>query len=342
MSKGEKNMKKKIFVFSVCFLVIITALPVSSTTVSEPTPQSQIRGNILYVGGLGPNNYTKIQDAINDAKDGDTVFVYDDSSPYFENVIINVSISLIGEDKHTTIIDGANSSNVVNLKADDVTITGFTILHGNNSGISISSNNNNIVDNILSDNLYGIMTNYGNLSIPSPPNTGHNMITQNRIIHNGFGVFFVNEWNSTFSRNIFSGSEIGIVELAAVNNNISFNMISENEISVFIVDAYNTMVYRNNISLNEGGVVTVITSADKILQNNFIGNNKSALTGQPLLSKIRMVKMKLQQPLRRNVWNGNYWDGPRSLPYIVPGLFKLRFSVDWHPAQKPYDIPVGR
>lgn len=45
-------------------------------------------GNKLYVGGTA-NNYTRIQDAINAANDGDTIFVYDDSSPYYENLIIN-------------------------------------------------------------------------------------------------------------------------------------------------------------------------------------------------------------------------------------------------------------
>ena len=30
-------------------------------------------GNTLYVGGSGPDNYTNIQDAINDANNGDTV-----------------------------------------------------------------------------------------------------------------------------------------------------------------------------------------------------------------------------------------------------------------------------
>ena len=44
-------------------------------------------GNILYVGGNGPNNYTKIQDAIDDASNGDTIFVY--NGTYYENVIIN-------------------------------------------------------------------------------------------------------------------------------------------------------------------------------------------------------------------------------------------------------------
>jgi hypothetical protein len=45
----------------------------------------------LYVGGTGEGNYSRIQDAIDDAVDGDTVFVYDDSSPYYEHIRINKS-----------------------------------------------------------------------------------------------------------------------------------------------------------------------------------------------------------------------------------------------------------
>ena len=40
-------------------------------------PQFNIDGDTLYVGGDGPNNYTTIQSAIDDAVDGNTVFVYD-------------------------------------------------------------------------------------------------------------------------------------------------------------------------------------------------------------------------------------------------------------------------
>ena len=67
---------------------------------------SKNNGKILYVGGSGPGNFTNIQDAIDFAINGDTVFVFDDSSPYFENLIINKSINLLGEKRHTTIIDG--------------------------------------------------------------------------------------------------------------------------------------------------------------------------------------------------------------------------------------------
>ena len=73
--------------------------------------------------------------------------------------------------------------------------------------------------------------------------------------------------------------------------------------------------------------------------DNFIENNKSAISYQRFLSKIKSFKIKYNLPIRRNVWDGNYWDEPRSLPYMIPGvLLKFTFQVDWHPAQKPYDI----
>jgi parallel beta-helix repeat protein len=299
----------------------------------------------LYVGGSGPGDYTKIQDAIDNATDGDTVFVFDDSSPYIENIVINTSISLLGEEKNTTIIDGAYKGNDVNITADNVTIHGFTIKNGNDSGIYLSSNNNRIMDNIISDNVWGITNvDFGNLSIPE--SSRYNTIINNRIIGNGGGIYFVGESNTTISGNIISQAVFGITLMDVINNNISFNVISENNIDlgvgVFIFGSYNTTIYRNNISHNGLGVWTFITSATKILQNNFIGNNRSALTYQGYLSKIRMLKNRLNLPIHRNVWDENYWNGPRLLPYIIPGVFlKLSLQVDWHPAQEPYNIPGG-
>jgi parallel beta-helix repeat protein len=305
----------------------------------------------LCVGGSGPGNYTKIQDAVDNASDGDTVFVYAVSSPYKENIVIHTSISLIGEDKNTTIIDGANNSHHgVNITADNVTVRGFTIQNCSGFGttelgsaIRISSDYNRITDNILVDNEYGITTNVYNLSPPFPPSKGHNTITNNVIINNGAGIFILMGWNNTVRGNIVSQSEMGIMVGPAMNTNISFNSISEIGFGVWIIDSYNTVIYQNNISYNGIGVLTMITSADKILQNNFIGNNRSAISNQGLLSKIKSLKIKLDLPIRRNIWKGNYWDGPRSLPYMIPGVFlKFSFQVDWHPAQEPYDIPGMR
>jgi len=101
-------MKKELFYVLVCILMIISMiLPVSGIIVSEKTSQLlTTSGNILSVGGSGPGNYSTIQGAINAANDGDTVFVYDDSSPYNENIIITKPIVLLGENKLTTVIHG--------------------------------------------------------------------------------------------------------------------------------------------------------------------------------------------------------------------------------------------
>ncbi len=88
-------------------------------------------GDTLYVGGNGPDNYTWIQDAIDNASDFDTVFVYDDSSPYYENIIIDKSIQLIGENKDTTVINGSKLDNfldTINITANNVNVQGFSII----------------------------------------------------------------------------------------------------------------------------------------------------------------------------------------------------------------------
>jgi parallel beta-helix repeat protein len=350
---------RKSLVVGIIFLFVGTCIiPVPAQDTEKLLITS--RENWLYVGGSGPGNYTRIQDAIDNASDGDTVFVYNDSSPYVENVEVDTSISLIGEDKNTTIINGTAKGDGVNITADNVTIIGFRIQDcRNGSGISISSNNSRIMDNILSDNIIGIMTNYGNLSIPLTPSKGHNTIinniimyclvgillegtrdntiTGNSIISHTVGIALIGAVNNTITRNSISQTEYGIWVDKAANNNISFNSISENGVGVFIRTSYNTLIYRNNFSFNENGVFTWLTSADKILQNNFIGNTVNATSYQALV-KIRLLIIELHLPIRRNVWNENYWDSPRALPYKIPGVSRFRFQVDWYPAQEPYDI----
>ena len=110
-------MKKELTVIIVIIFLLI-GVNVSASFVKETKKVSTtyFDGNILYVGGSGPNNYTKIQDAINDSVDGDTVFVYDESSPYYEYITIGKTILLLGEDKNTTIIDASYNASPESMK----------------------------------------------------------------------------------------------------------------------------------------------------------------------------------------------------------------------------------
>jgi len=110
---------------------IMSALNTNHSLIAHPMD----RVKWIYVGGSGPENYTRIQDAINDSVNGDTVYVYDDSSPYYENIVIQKSITLIGEDKLSTEINGSfleDSLDTINITGDHVTVGGFRIT--NNRG----------------------------------------------------------------------------------------------------------------------------------------------------------------------------------------------------------------
>ena len=87
----------------------------------------------LHVGGSGPGNYTTIQAAIDAASSGDTIRVH--AGTYHGYITVNKSVSLIGEDVDTTVIEFGQAS--VSIEADSVNLTGFTISNTFEEGIFI-------------------------------------------------------------------------------------------------------------------------------------------------------------------------------------------------------------
>ena len=271
-------------------------------------------GNWLYVGGSGPNNYTKIQDAIDNASDGDTVFVYDDSSPYIENVEINKELSLIGENQNSTIIDGGGISYVILVRSNYVEICDFTIQNcinaydfagiyiqsadscciSNNTilnssewphivsdGIQILSGNDNIIDgNKIVHTWDGISLYYSN----------NNMITNNTFIDHIHGVFiYGNNHDNTIQYNIFEQSdnnailidikpEMHIERLQIHNNtmNGNYSPISGGfEAITSYTNCDNISIIGNEI--NEFGTAIWIGGNKGIISNNVIDNCKRAV-----------------------------------------------------------------
>jgi hypothetical protein len=83
----------------------------------------------VWMGGTGVGctaNYTTIQAAIDDAAVIDGWTVYVQSGTYNENVMLYKSISLIGQDKSTTLIQPASGPGIY-VRADDTLIKNFTI-----------------------------------------------------------------------------------------------------------------------------------------------------------------------------------------------------------------------
>jgi len=160
--RKSSNRVYKTLVVGVIVLFIGIGIQPAISDVNKKTYKLISKGNTLYVGGVGPDNYTTITSALNDVEHGDTIFVYNDSSPYIERLKIYKSINLIGEDKYSTIIDGNKQFSVIDLNARDVIISGFTIQNshdkndGRSSGIGLFSYNITITNNIIRDNRNGI------------------------------------------------------------------------------------------------------------------------------------------------------------------------------------------
>lgn len=287
----------------------------------------------LYVGGHEPGNYSSIQTAIDDADNGDTIFVYDASSPYLENIVINTSINLKGENRNTTIIDGSVNGNAVNISVDYVNIDGFTIQSSKDIyfsiGIYIISSKNKITNNLISSNYDGIHLSHSN----------GNAISNNDILNNGrTGILLENSNANTINdNNISSNNNFGLFYYYSNDNIINYNNISKNKWDgmVFRYSSSN-QIFGNIISgsFYYGVNLQSTNNTNNVFYyNNFIDNGNNA-RGE-------------NDNKWDNGWKGNYWDdyeekhpdankklrGVWDTPYDLAG----KDNRDRYPLVKPYD-----
>ena len=109
-----------------------------------------------------PDGYPSIQAAINAAASGDTVLVR--AGTYYEQVVLNKTVFLIGENMQTTIINGYNAEDkgsVITIEANGVVVENFSIMnsgnYGGNAGISVGGCNGTVVRNTkITDCMWGI------------------------------------------------------------------------------------------------------------------------------------------------------------------------------------------
>ena len=109
-----------------------------------------------------PEDYSRIQEAIDMASPGITILVASFDRPYYEHICIRNKhdLWLKGDKRSTTIIDGRFEGADIDVILIDeyscnVTISGFTIRKGSRSGISIRGSNNTIFNNIIASNTIG-------------------------------------------------------------------------------------------------------------------------------------------------------------------------------------------
>jgi len=204
-----------------------------------------------------PEEYATIQGAINSAYDGDTIFVR--NGIYYENVVVNKTLRLQGEDPTTTIIDGGTETAwgaVLDVTANDVIVEGFTIQGGRGYGVHIwnpdgATNNVTIIGNIIKDN-------------------------------DGDGVALSNIWsegtceNNTIIQNIVTNNKKeGICVYRSNNTILQENVVTSNNWGAVSI-AYSDwcIVSENNVTSNDGNGIQIIGSRCCSIISNLMTNNE--------------------------------------------------------------------
>lgn len=215
----------------------------------------------------GGADFTEIKDAIQAAREGDIIKVFEGT--YDEQIIIDKSLVLIGNGSDVVTIDGGGNGDVVHITSDRVTISGFKItgsgMDQEESGIRVESNQSRIMKNDLSGNNYGI-----NLFRSNECIVENNTCSSNEMIG-------INLWYSTtcFIRMNTCGYNLGGIYLdnfssdCEVLNNTCFESIRYG-ISIFSSD--NCLILNNTCSSgNREGMI--IRSNHCVIRNNICSEN---------------------------------------------------------------------
>jgi len=363
----KKESVKRSLVFGIVVLFICINIFSSTGTILEKSTLS-FDGKTLYVGGDGEGNYSKIQDAIDNASDGDTVFVF--NGTYVENLVVNKSINLIGEDRNITFVDGNDKSTVVNVTADYINVTDFTIQNGN-KGFVVEANHSTISDNNISAGLACI-------KIGPPYYFSQNTFSNNILRSDIYGIIV---WG--FGSNIISGniirwySEIGI-HVVGNDNIISENTFLDSESTtmgdIFIDSGQGNLVINNTLVGSKGTGIRLHYATTNTILGNTISNKRygiyialfsinNNISGNAILENrdgIIITYLSISNMVYRNNfinnnysasfgffsflnnWDGNYWGRPRVFPYPIIGrigAFIPWVNFDWRPAQEKFGIP---
>ncbi len=223
--------------------VMLTSLLMGMLTLAFNIQPVKAEPRTWTVDDDGPADFSSIQEAINSplVADGDTIFAY--SGTYYENVVVNKAVALIGENKATTVIDGKGAGVVVSL-VERANVSGFMIRNGD-YGVQVRTwafspiyTGHTIDSNIVADNRYGgiYLRGVGGNGITNnivANNTlfgihlhhaGNNTLVNNTIVNNGHGIDFYGNSNDNTLRNN-----------NMTNNEYNFGLILRGETRDFIV-----------------------------------------------------------------------------------------------------------
>lgn len=316
MVKGR--IRKTVTITAIMILLQVTlAFLVQSETIQKITED-----NFIIVDKDGGGQYTSVQEAINHAKSGWTIYIKNGEYP--EVIEIKKTIQLVGEDKDSTLINPISEENryAVYVGASGVKIKNVGITNGApgiySQGIKISSKNT-VIDNckifntpvgiavwtgensIYNSTFYGCKDEGIALLGSSKKPCNNNIISNCIFYDNCDGIELQHSsYNQIINCKFYNNMHTGINAIASNNNG---NIISNCEIfnnrvhGIYlsssnenkIVDCVITNNVDGDIVMNRYSENNEIIESQKIDENNRY-TSRFSLIFQKILEKINNIK----------------------------------------------------
>jgi len=276
-----------------------------------------------------PIDYPTIQSAIDAAAPGDIIIV--NGGVYYERIVIDKNVSLCGEDKMLTVIDGNGTGSVVTIEANNVFLSNFTIRNSghdtyllDSSGILIFGSGCIVQNNYLANNDVGIYvfvavnnTIRGNYVVNSSfygvlvdYSSGVNIISDNVIVGNelDFGIGLDSSSYQVIRNNTIMGCLYNGIFVYSFTgqtpreNALIGNIVANSSIGINLVNASYNVIKGNNVENNiVYGLKFFGAENNVVYHNNFVNNTVSVYSYKS-----------------NNAWDGgyplggNYWSDHKS------------------------------
>ena len=336
-------------------MVIFNFQPIDSQGGEETMIYVDIGNTTGIEDGSQNNAYSKIQSAVDVAGEGATIEIR--AGAYNENVIINKSLTLRGEGKDTTIIDGGGSGNVIYITANHVTISGLKVTNGDN-GIYLIPNWS--IHNITIRDV--IITSNAKIAFSAPHSGGSHIIEDCVISNNGSGSYAHQFRNSIIQNCEVFGNGSGLGVAWGSGTLITGNKVHHNAGPGISLDSMNnSIVEKNEVHDNKIGIHIAYVGRNNIIRENlFAHNNLGINMGEQYVRSNKIyhndiIENTVQGNDRQNdnIWDdgypsgGNFWSdytgiddgsGGRNAGDGIGDTKIPHLGMDSYPLMKPWNI----
>jgi nitrous oxidase accessory protein len=285
-----------------------------------------------------PDDFSTIQEAVYNASEGDTVYVKKGTyeGPMNQTLVINKTISLIGEDPEETLLTlyprYVESTipftlpyyeSAATISANDVTLSGFTF---KGEGIFfVKGHNTQIYDNVIRLSLWLVgskcnayLNHMRSVTVGGTENTvskniftgaidvrfsSLNTICDNLVINGSCIGLVESSYNKIFNNTVTNCITGVAIHLNSSGNAVYENILLNNEVGFAIhVDGSNNVIYKNYVANNSYGINIGLHSKSgkntTLYHNNFVDN----------IEQVRIEsRAKNYGLIFDNGKEGNYW-----------------------------------